>query len=475
MEPDYLNPACLPPGTRVGPWRVLERRGRGAYGAVYRAFGVEGAPGPVALKLALHPGDERFAREGELLSRIRHPSVPRLVGRGSWRQPGGFLPHPYLAMEWIEGASLYEWARVHRPSSRQVLHALASLARALEVTHAAGGVHRDVKGDNVLVSAADGRVFLTDFGSGNYVGAATLTAPPFPPGTPHYRSPEAWRSVRLPFHVSATPYAPGPADDVFALGMTAYRLVIDDYPPTPAPMDEQSHVWSLEGPGPLPPRAVNARCCVELSGLVSRMLSVHPEARGSARELAEALEQAARKAGPDADVPLFAREESQPVEARSAPLHVVHRAAARTGRSWLTAASLGGAVALGAAWLMSAHSGEEAAQGHVSAAEDEKDGGTVAVGDTALTAPVSPRAPSAWSAISVDIPPRPLPGQTRTDAAGRCPRRPQIPINGGCWVKVAMSAKDCDEDYYVYKGACYGPVFPPARPSTSRPTEHAGD
>ena len=338
MESGPLYPARLPPGTRVGPWRVLERRGWGAYGAVYRALGVEDVLGPVALKLALYPGDERFAREAELLSRIRHPNVPRLLGRGSWLQPGGFLPHPYLAMAWVEGVCLYEWARVQRPSSRQVLTALASLARALEATHAAGGVHRDVKGDNVLVSAADGQVFLTDFGSGHFVGAATLTSPPFPPGTPHYRSPEAWRSVRLPFHPSATPYAPGPADDVFALGVTAWRLVTGEYPPTASPLDKDCHVWSPEGAGPRPARAVNVRCCAELSELVSRMLSVRPQARGSARELAEALERAARKAGPEAEVPLFAGEEAWPLESGGVPRHVVPRAPGRLNRSWLAAA-----------------------------------------------------------------------------------------------------------------------------------------
>ncbi|MBZ4416628.1 serine/threonine protein kinase [Myxococcus sp. RHST-1-4] len=454
----------------------MERRGWGAYGAVYRAFGMEGIHhGPVALKLALHPADARFAREVELLSRIRHPCVPRLVDHGGWVSPVG-IPYPFLAMEWVEGASLYEWARVRRPSSRQVLHALSCLARALAATHSARGVHRDVKGDNVLVRAADDHVFLTDFGSGHFLGAATLTSPPFPPGTPPYRSPEAWRSVKLPFHAATPPYAPEPADDVFALGMTAYRLVTDEYPPTTAPMDEESHIWSLEGPGPRPPRAVNARCCAELSELVSRMLSVRPEARGSARELAEALEQAAREAGAEADVPLFAREEFQPEAMRVSPQHAMPRASGRPRRSWLTAASLSGAVAFGTGWMLSARPGGDAEQLHASAPEDTQDGGTVAVGDAVLTAPMPlTRPPSAWSTIAVDLPPRPLPGQSRPDAAGRCPHRAHTVIHGGCWVKVALSLKNCDEGYYVYKGECYGPVFPPARPPTSSPAEHSGD
>ena len=472
MEPGHLNPARLPPGTRVGPWRVMERRGWGAYGAVYRAFSVEGASGPVALKLALHPGDERFAREVELLSRLRSPNVPRLVDHGVWGQPEGII-YPYLALEWVEGVSLYEWARVRRPSSRQALHALAHLARALAAVHSAGGVHRDVKGDNVLVSA-EGQVFLTDFGSGHYVGAATLTSPPFPPGTPAYRSPEAWRSVQLPLRKSATPYAPGPADDVFALGMTAYRLVTGDYPPMTTP---ESHVWSLESTGPGSAHVVNARCYVELSDLVSRMLSVRPEARGSARELAEALERAACEAGPEADAPLSSQDEFPPVDARGAPRHLVHQAPERPRRLWLTAASLGGAVVLGAMWMLSTHPESDVEQQvHASAPEEARDGGTVAVGDSALTAPVPlSRTPSAWSTIAVEVPPRPLPGQARPNAAGRCPHRAQVLINGGCWVKLALSLQECDEGYYVYKGACYGPAYPPPRPPTSSPTQRPGD
>ncbi len=472
MESSQLHPARLPPGTRVGPWRVLERRGWGAYGAVYRAVGVADMLGPVALKLALHPEAGRFAREVELLSSLRHPNVPRLVDHGSWLQPGG-LAHPYFAMEWIEGVSLYDWAQIQRPTSRQVLRVLASLARALEATRAVGGVHRDVKGDNVLVRSSDGQVFLTDFGSGSYVGATRLTSPPFPPGTQPYRSPEAWRSVRLPYQPSDPPYAPGPADDVFALGMTAYRLVTDDYPPTPASRDEVAHLWGPEGTGPVPPRDVNARCCAELSRLVSRMLSVRPEARGGAGELGEALEQAARRAGPEADVPLFTLNELSAEQARS--VHGEGRGLAPWSRL-MAAASLGAAVSLGAAWMLSALPPEKTGQPHASATEEAKDGGAVAVGDTALTAPVPlTRAPSALNVIAVDLPPKPLRGQLRPDASGRCAHPGHVSIHGGCWVKLDIGLKECVEPYYEHKGACYGPAYPPPLPATSGPSEHPGD
>jgi len=100
--------------------------------------------------------------------------------------------YPYLVMDWVEGESLYEWAERRNPSQRQVLTLLAQVARALEATHAAGGLHRDVKGSNVLVRLSDSRAFLTDFGAGDYRGAATLTSKLLPPGTSCYRSLEAW-------------------------------------------------------------------------------------------------------------------------------------------------------------------------------------------------------------------------------------------------------------------------------------------
>ncbi len=95
MQPGPLNPASLPTGARVGPWRIVDRRGSGTYGAVYL---VKGVAGQAALKVALHPRDERFRREVELLSRLRHPSVPRLLGQGEWLSSTG-QPYPWFAME----------------------------------------------------------------------------------------------------------------------------------------------------------------------------------------------------------------------------------------------------------------------------------------------------------------------------------------------------------------------------------------
>jgi serine/threonine-protein kinase len=455
----------------------------GAYGAVYRALHAQSPSGPVALKLALHPDDARFARERELLSRLHHPHVPRLLDHGLWQLE--HLGFPFLVMDLVDGVSLYDWARRHRPSSRQVLLLLSRLASALDATHSARGLHRDVKGSNVLVREADGWPFLADFGSGHFLGASTLTWHPLPPGTPPYRSPEAWRSVQPPFHESALPYAPAAADDVFALGITAYRLVTGEYP---AGEDPAALLERWERLGPPSARALNARCCGELSALTSRMLSLQPEARGSARKLAEALEQAAREAGSEADAPLF---DKAPEPASAKPASGSPRSPAPPGdrsrntrlvefihtvRSRFTAASLGAALALGAAWMFSTHPGVENAQRHASTPEEAEDGGTVAVGDTALTAPVPlSQAPFAESTISVDLPPRPLPGQQRPDANGRCPSKAQVSIHGGCWYKVTVDLKDCEgEGCFIYKSGCYAPALAPSRPPTSSPMERPG-
>jgi serine/threonine protein kinase len=477
MVSDFINPGSLPPGTRIGPWRLLGQCGRGTYGVVYRAMLAESqAAHAVALKLALHVADARFAREAELLSRLRHPAVPRLLDQGHWLPREG-VSYNWLVMEWVEGMPLYEWAEAQRPSSRQVLALLAQLARALEATHAAGGLHRDVKGDNVHVRRSDAQPFLLDFGSGHFLGASRLTWHPWPPGTSDYRSPEAWRFVLRSRKPPPVPYAPGPADDLFALGVTAYRLVTAKYPPSAHPWDEATWLWAPEALAHWTAQVSNPRCTPELSALVGRMLSLHPEARGSARELAEALEQAARSAGHAADVPLFTGEEPRPAGLFPLPQRVTVRRPPRL-RRWARygAAGLGGALALSAWGLLSKVQPEEPATPHLAQQEESRDAGTVAVGDSVLTAPVSAnKALSLWASIAVDLPLKPLPGQWRPAGNGRCPGKVQVAINGGCWMKMAVELKDCAEwAGFEYRGACYLPAMKAQPPATSGPTERDG-
>lgn len=139
-------------------------------------------------------------------------------------------------------------------------------------------------------------------------------------------------------------------------------------------------------------------------------------------------------------------------------------------RTWLAVASLAGALILGTGWRPGAAPRRETTKAQATREVDTRADTTVAIGDSTLTTPVAPfQAPFAWSTIAVDMPPRPLPGQARPDANGRCRTRGQVAINGGCWKKLAVELKDCDEVDYVYKGSCYVPAFPPPRPGMSNP------
>jgi serine/threonine protein kinase len=301
-----VDPLCLPLGTRVGPWRVTGFRGRGAYGTLYRVERVgREAAGPFALKLAVYPRDPRFEHEAQLLSLVDSPHVPQFLDYGVWEHPSG--TYPYLVMQLVDGAPLYEWAARRNPSEAQVVRLLAQVARALEATHAVGGLHRDVKGDNVLVRGADTWAFLTDFGAGHFRGAVTLTSKRLPPGTPAYRSPEALAFVRAFRRHPTAHYPASTCDDLFALGVMAYRLVTDVYPPTPYLEEQGSDAWREGGPGPRPARELNPQESPELDALISRLLAWAPEERfnGQAQQAAEALEQAAHRARSLAASPLF--------------------------------------------------------------------------------------------------------------------------------------------------------------------------
>ncbi|ADO74878.1 serine/threonine-protein kinase [Stigmatella aurantiaca] len=441
-----LNPALLPPGTLVGSWRVVAWAGRGVHGAVYQVVPVDSAHA--------------------------HP----LRDSGTWQHPGGTL-HPFLVMDWVHGTPLYDWAQQHAPSSQKVLRLLAQLARALHALHSQGCLHRDVKGDNVLVRHSDGSALLTDFGSGRSSDSATLTPGTLPPGTPAYRSPEACLFDLQFFRDPRAHYAAQPADDLYALGVTAYRLVTGAYPELGEPARDASGIWRLEGLASASPIALNPHVAPQLNDLILRMLSMRPEERGTAEALAEALEQAAVASAPPSLPTGNAVAETQ-AQAHEVPFPAPGSAArvslpVRT-QPWLGLAGMAAVLALGV-WLCWGTS--QTFPGPPSVATpraDEahlEDGGTSGLGDEAVTAAaVAPPVPSVSGESHEGTLPEPMPGQTRPDAKGRCAHPQQIRLNGGCWVKTSLGREKCEAlNGAMRDGTCYVPAASPERQPTSHP------
>ncbi|RKH75497.1 serine/threonine protein kinase, partial [Corallococcus sp. AB045] len=275
----------------------------GGYGTTYSVRRAGRPRGRLyALKLSRRPGERWFAREAELLTRVRHRSVVRLITYGVWRL--GPVEHPYLVMEYVEGESLYEWALARNPTARQLTGLLVQVLEALSAAHRQGALHRDFKGDNVLVTP-DGRVKVLDWGAGWYAGAPVLTATArLPPGSPRYYSPQLfmWRVLSERRPGASSPYAYSVADELYAVGVTFYRLLTDQYPAAQwgAPRD------ASEPQGLRIVRNLNPHVPEELSEALMRLLAFEPERRPeSTALLAGALRQHLADGGSAWDAPLF--------------------------------------------------------------------------------------------------------------------------------------------------------------------------
>ncbi|RKH02778.1 serine/threonine protein kinase [Corallococcus carmarthensis] len=298
-----LSAEWLLPGTQVGRWEVMARLGAGGYGTTYSVRRVGRSRGRLyALKLSRRPGERWFAREAELLTRVRHRSVVRLISHGVWRL--GPVEHPYLVMEYVEGESLYVWALARNPTARQMTNVLVQVLEALAAAHRHGALHRDFKGDNVLITP-DGRVKVLDWGAGWYAGAPPLTATArLPPGSPRYYSPQLfmWRVLSERRPGAASPYTYCVADELYAVGVTFYRLLTDQYPA--AQWGAPREVSAPHGLRAV--RDLNPHVTEGLSDAVMRMLAFEPERRPESMALlAGELRQRLADGGPGWDAPLF--------------------------------------------------------------------------------------------------------------------------------------------------------------------------
>lgn len=235
--------ASLETDRRIGPWRTLERLARGGMGSVLLAERADGAfEQRVALKLirrGLESDEsvERFLVEREILARLEHPNIARLVDGGVTDE--GL---PWFAMELVDGEPIHRWCAARATSVEERLRLFLEVADAVAYLHRNLVVHRDLKPGNVLVTD-DGHVKVVDFGIAKVLDAdaEALTRTGSRPRTPRYAAPE---------QVEGGPVTT--ATDVYALGVLLYELLAE----TPV-FDAEGHTLerAILETDPAPPSA----------------------------------------------------------------------------------------------------------------------------------------------------------------------------------------------------------------------------
>ncbi|WBB56459.1 serine/threonine-protein kinase [Verrucosispora sp. WMMD573] len=266
------------PGTVIGDrYSLRSAVGNGGMGTVWRATDTllrrDVAVKEVVLPPGLAPSDrdamyERTLREARAAAAIAHPAVVQVYDVVT--EAG----RPWIVMELLDARSLADMVIEDGPIAQRVVAKIGiALLGALEVAHAIGVLHRDVKPANVLI-CSDGRCVLTDFGVARMPTDVQLTTPGMVLGSPHFISPE--RAMGQEF---------GPPSDLFSLGVTLYTAVEGRPPFDRGDPIETMHAV-VEDP-PAPPQRSGPLTRV-LMGLLekdpARRLDVHT-ARAMLREL----------------------------------------------------------------------------------------------------------------------------------------------------------------------------------------------
>jgi eukaryotic-like serine/threonine-protein kinase len=216
--PGALPTTATLAGRAVGPYILEAEIGRGGMGSVWRARRADGrVSGYVAIKF-LHAawlgrdGDTRFRQEGNLLARLDHPNIARLIDAGILDDI-----YPYLVIEYVDGLPIDEYCEREHLSLEARLQLFQATLSAVAHAHSHLIVHRDIKPSNVYVTFG-GVIKLLDFGIAKLLDDGDEPSPRTKTSlralTPQYAAPE--QLLGQPITTQT---------DVYALGLVLYLML----------------------------------------------------------------------------------------------------------------------------------------------------------------------------------------------------------------------------------------------------------
>jgi serine/threonine protein kinase len=260
-----------------GRYQLTSEIARGGVGTVWRAIDLV-IDREVAVKELRLPADlsrseresllQRTTREARVAGRLTHPSLVTVLDVVDEDD------RPWIVMELVEASTLEELLRVSPLPYQRVAEIGLQLIDALKVAHAEGIVHRDVKPDNVMISA-QGRVVLTDFGLAAWNGESALSESGRIIGSPAYIPPERAKAGPV-----------GPESDLWSLGATLYAAV-EGHPP----YDRKGYIKILRGEQLDEP--AEAASAGPLAPVLAGLLKVEPGDRLTAENATKMLRIAA--------------------------------------------------------------------------------------------------------------------------------------------------------------------------------------